>query len=243
MGNRRRKAGPPAVVVGHDWGAAIAWHTALLRPDIVRGVAGVSVPPMPRGPVPPMSDARERFGEDFYQVYFQQPQAAEAELAKDIPTTFRKVLAGTPTGEGSFLGRFAVPESLPGWLTEADIATFTGQFATTGFTGGLNWYRNLDRNWELTAAWQDAPIVPPALYVIGEHDFVRNVCPPGHAGKSRTRPRPARSSTYRTAATGHSKNVRRRSTRLFSTSSTACRGPGTAPHRLPYEPLLPDHSG
>ncbi|MFJ3949250.1 alpha/beta fold hydrolase [Streptomyces libani] len=167
-----------AVVVGHDWGAAIAWHTALLRPDIVRGVAGVSVPPMPRGPVPPMSDARERFGEDFYQVYFQQPQAAEAELAKDIPTTFRKVLAGTPTGEGSFLGRFAVPESLPGWLTEADLATFTGQFATTGFTGGLNWYRNLDRNWELTAAWQDAPIVPPALYVIGEHDFVRSVCPP-----------------------------------------------------------------
>ncbi|UYB39989.1 alpha/beta hydrolase [Streptomyces sp. Je 1-4] len=167
-----------AVVVGHDWGAAIAWHTALLRPDLVRGVAGVSVPPMPRGPVPPISDARERFGEDFYQVYFQQPQAAEAEPAKDIPTTFRKVLAGTPTGEGSFLGRFAVPESLPGWLTEADIATFTGQFATTGFTGGLNWYRNLDRNWELTAAWQDAPIVPPALYVIGEHDFVRSVCPP-----------------------------------------------------------------
>ncbi|MCR8578195.1 alpha/beta fold hydrolase [Streptomyces sp. Isolate_219] len=177
-----------AVVVGHDWGAGIAWHAALLRPDVVRGVAGVSVPPIPRGPVPPMSDARERFGEDFYQVYFQQPHVAEAELSKDIPTTFRKLLAGTRTatgegegegeGDGSFLGPFTAPASLPGWLTEADIATFTGQFATTGFTGGLNWYRNLDRNWELTAAWQDAPILPPALYISGERDFVRRVCPP-----------------------------------------------------------------
>ncbi|MFJ4528562.1 alpha/beta fold hydrolase [Streptomyces nigrescens] len=171
-----------AVVVGHDWGAMVAWNTALIRPDVVRGVVGISVPPLPRGPVPPMAAARERFGEDFYQVYFQQPHVAEAELSKDIPATLRKVLAGTRKaageGAGGFLGPFAEPDVLPGWLTEADLATFAGQFSTSGFTGGLNWYRNLDRNWELTTAWQDAPITPPSLYLSGERDSVRGIYPP-----------------------------------------------------------------
>ncbi|MFF9785782.1 MULTISPECIES: alpha/beta fold hydrolase [Streptomyces] len=70
------------------------------------------------------------------------------------------------------------PSLLPGWLTEADLATFAGQFSTSGFTGGLNWYRNLDRNWELTTAWQDAPITPPSLYLSGERDSVRGIYPP-----------------------------------------------------------------
>ncbi|MFI1496924.1 alpha/beta fold hydrolase [Streptomyces platensis] len=171
-----------AVVVGHDWGAMVAWNTALIRPDVVRGVVGISVPPLPRGLVPPMAAARERFGEDFYQIHFQQPHVAEAELSKDIPATFRKVLAGpraaTGGGQGGFLGSFTEPETLPGWLTETDIATFAAQFATTGFTGGLNWYRNLDRNWELTTAWQDTPITPPSLYISGERDGVRSIYPP-----------------------------------------------------------------
>jgi pimeloyl-ACP methyl ester carboxylesterase len=149
-----------SVVVGHDWGAMVAWNTALLRPDVVRGVAGVSVPPLPRGPVPPLVDTLERFGEDFYQNYFQRPGVADAEMAKDVAATLRKTYAGAP-------------DALPGWLSEADLATFVDQFTASGFTGPINWYRNLDRNWELTAAWQDAPITPPALYISGERDIVR----------------------------------------------------------------------
>ena len=64
------------------------------------------------------------------------------------------------------------PAELPGWLTEADIGYFAGQFAASGFTGGLNWYRNLDRNWELTSAWHGAPVTPPALFIAGERDGV-----------------------------------------------------------------------
>jgi pimeloyl-ACP methyl ester carboxylesterase len=166
-----------AVVVGHDWGAMVAWNTALLRPGVVRGVVGVSVPPLPRGPVPPLVDTRERFGEDFYQNYFQRPGIADAELAKDVAATLRKTFASLPAtqapGGPGFLNRFAEPATLPDWLGDSDLATFVDQFTASGFTGGINWYRNLDRNWELTAAWQDASITPPALYISGERDIVR----------------------------------------------------------------------
>src|SRR5260370_5621391 len=76
-----------AVVVGHDWGAPVAWHTALLRPDRVRGVSGLSVPYRPRGTASPIAAMRAGLGEGFYQVYFQQPGVAEAELERDVRTT------------------------------------------------------------------------------------------------------------------------------------------------------------
>src|SRR3954454_18003659 len=71
-----------AVVVGHDWGAPVAWHTALLRPDRVRGVVGLSVPYRPRGSASPLAAYRAAFGEGFYQLYFQTPGVAEAEFAR-----------------------------------------------------------------------------------------------------------------------------------------------------------------
>jgi pimeloyl-ACP methyl ester carboxylesterase len=147
-----------AVVVGHDWGSAVAWNTALMRPDVVRGVVGVSVPPLPRGPLPPLTVARERFGEGFYQIYFQEPGVADVALGKDVEATLRSIYGsegGTP------------------WFTEDELATFVGAFTETGFTGPLNWYRNIDRNWELMAPWQDARITPPSLYISGEKDIVR----------------------------------------------------------------------
>ena len=175
-----------AVVVGHDWGSMVAWQTALLRPDIVRGVVGVSVPPLPRGSLPPLTVTRQRFGDGFYQNYFQEPGVADAVLGKDITATLRRTYAGVPnpSPEPGFLGLFAEPETLPSWLTAEDLATFVDQFTASGFTGGLNWYRNLDRNWELTAAWQDAPITPPSLYISGENDAVRTFYPMDEAARA-----------------------------------------------------------
>jgi pimeloyl-ACP methyl ester carboxylesterase len=171
-----------AVVAGHDWGAPVAWHTALLRPDRVRGVIGLSVPYRPRGSAAPIATMRARISEAFYMVYFQQPGAADAELASDIPVTFRKLLFSAsgdgpgglplvPPG-GGFLDICVDPPELPGWLTTGDIDVFAAEYAAAGFTGGLNWYRNLDRNWELTAAWHGAPITVPALYLAGDRDLV-----------------------------------------------------------------------
>jgi pimeloyl-ACP methyl ester carboxylesterase len=171
-----------AVVAGHDWGAPVAWAVAQMRPDKVRGVIGMSVPHRPRSSRPPVASMRRLFGEGFYMVRFQQPDAPEAELDRDRAATFRRMLYAisgdgpTPPliapDDGGFLDTLPEPEKLPGWLTEADIATYVEEYADSGFTGPINWYRNLDRNWELTAAWHRAPIGPPALYIAGDRDLV-----------------------------------------------------------------------
>jgi pimeloyl-ACP methyl ester carboxylesterase len=176
----------PAVVVGHDWGAAVAWHTAQMRPDRVRGVVGLSVPFRQRPQTPPLRLLRAAVGEGFYQFYFQHPGVADAELAWNVHSTFRRLLysasadgqlsspgllAVVPPGRG-FLDILTEPEVLPDWLDESDVDTFTSEFEPTGFTGGLNWYRNLDRNWELTGPWRGALVQAPALYVAGDRDLV-----------------------------------------------------------------------
>jgi epoxide hydrolase A/B len=173
---------PGAVVVGHDWGAPVAWHTALLRPDLVRGVAGLSVPPARRLPVPPLSAIRRRFGAQFYQLYFQRP-GVEADFTADPAESFRRILYGISgdhpevraltVPEGSrFFDDWTGPATLPGWLTDADIASYVTEFAESGFTGPLNWYRNIDRNWSLTSPWDGALITPPALFLGGDRDPV-----------------------------------------------------------------------
>ncbi|WP_033347946.1 alpha/beta fold hydrolase [Kitasatospora aureofaciens] len=180
-----------AVVVGHDWGAPVAWATAALRPDLVRGVAGLSVPPLPVGGPPPLRAARENFGDGFYQLYFQEPGRADAELAADIKSSLRRILCGVqPDGvprpwivpEGkALLDTVPEPEELPDWLTDADLDAFTADYARHGgqaFTGGLNWYRNLDRNAELLAAFTGVTVEVPALYVAGEQDLVNAMVPP-----------------------------------------------------------------
>jgi pimeloyl-ACP methyl ester carboxylesterase len=182
---------PSAVVAGHDWGAPVAWHTALLRPDRVRGVIGLSVPYRPRGSRRPIPAMRQALGDGFYMVYFQQPGVAEAELSRDPRQTFIRLLysasgdgpAGVPVvpSGGGFLDICAEPPpaagqpgtpDLPAWLTSEDIDTFVAEYQDSGFTGPLNWYRNLDRNWELTAAWHHAPVTVPALYLAGDRDLV-----------------------------------------------------------------------
>lgn len=168
-----------AVVVGHDWGAPVAWHTALLRPDRVRGVLGLSVPLERRSKRPPTAALARRFGPQHYILHFQEPGPADAELGADPRTALRRLLAAT-SGAGSpsapmvsdagFVASLPEPAQLPEWLTEEDLDTYAAVFAG-GFTGGLNWYRNLDRNWELMAAWRDARVSPPARYLAGEHDL------------------------------------------------------------------------
>jgi pimeloyl-ACP methyl ester carboxylesterase len=171
-----------AVIVGHDWGAPVAWNAALMRPDRFRAVIALSVPYAPRGGTPPTRAMERAAGDSFmYMLYFQQPGVAEAELEQDVRATMRRVLygisgdappvPGLPRG-AKFLDALAEPSALPAWLSEADLDFYTGEFARTGFRGGLSWYRNLDRTWELMAAYQGARITRPALFVGGQRDMV-----------------------------------------------------------------------
>jgi pimeloyl-ACP methyl ester carboxylesterase len=169
-----------ATVVGHDWGAPVAWHTALLRPDRVRGVLALSVPLERRSSRPPTEGLARRFGPHHYMLHFQEPGVADAELGADPRAFLRRMLTATsgsgrpsaPQVRTGFLDGMPEPAALPGWLTEEDLDVYAAAFTPRGFTGGLNWYRNLDRNWALTAPWRDARVTPPARYLAGEFDLV-----------------------------------------------------------------------
>jgi len=169
-----------AVIIGHDWGAPVAWHAAMFRPDVFTKVAGLSVPPPFRGRGRPLESLREGGITDFYWQYFQTPGIAEAEFERDVASTMRLVLgrgvsdpAALHIAEGKgFLGNISPVVKLPDWLSEADIAYFAEVYRKSGFRGGLNWYRNLDRNWDLTAPWQGAQIHQPSLFVAGSKDSV-----------------------------------------------------------------------
>ncbi len=175
-----------AVIVGHDWGAPVAWHSALFRPDRFRAVAGFSVPHFPRLPVKPSTRYPETTDAIFYQAYFQPEGVAEAEFERDTTHTIRvfqhmwsaegaaayppQSLLASRTG-GLLAGKTPHP-AMPSWLSEADIAYYAERFRLSGFRGPLNWYRNLDRNWEQMAVWANARITQPSLFMIGEHDPV-----------------------------------------------------------------------
>jgi pimeloyl-ACP methyl ester carboxylesterase len=181
----------PAVIAGHDWGAPVAWHAALLRPDRFHAVIGLSVPFRPRGSVRPSTAMPKTDDAVFYQLYFQAPGVAEAELERDVRGSIRRLLyAGSGEGRraragigdpaavgmvprgGGILSHTVDPTSLPPWLTEADVDVYTGEFTRAGFRGGLNWYRNIDRSWELLAPYAGALVTVPALYVAGDQDLV-----------------------------------------------------------------------
>jgi pimeloyl-ACP methyl ester carboxylesterase len=173
-----------AVIAGHDWGAPVAWHAALLRPDRFRAVIGLSVPFLSRSVVffnpsaaPPTSVMPRRDDAIFYQIYFQTPGVAEAELERDVRQTFLKLLANPKSEspaipwvprDGGWITRRPTAAGLPDWLTEADIDFYASEFKRTGFRGGLNWYRNIDRNWELLAPFAGSKVTVPALYMTGD---------------------------------------------------------------------------
>jgi epoxide hydrolase A/B len=170
-----------AVIIGHDWGAPVAWHAALFRPDIFTAVAGLSVPPPWRGRGRPLDTLREQGITNFYWQYFQEPGAAEREFEQDVDFTMRAVFSKGFSDTGmsqmmqsgmGFLGNREIPRSLPPWISEADVAYFAESYRASGFRGGLNWYRNIDRNWDLTAAWQGAQIRQPSIFIAGSQDEV-----------------------------------------------------------------------
>jgi pimeloyl-ACP methyl ester carboxylesterase len=184
-----------AVVVGHDWGAPVAWYSALMRPDVFRAVAAMSVPyTPPTGGFPEGVTIGELMrqmaaGREYYRLYFQEPGVAEADLERDVEATVRGFLYSIsgdvvadgvhsegwdghfPMGE-SFTQQLAQPTVLPAWLSAVDLAYYVSELERSGFRGGLNWYRNIDRIPEILAPFLGASIHQPAMYVAGELDQI-----------------------------------------------------------------------
>ena len=173
-----------AVIVGHDWGAPVAWTSALLRPDLFRAVVGMSVPFTPPGKIDLLSALEAEGVTTFYMQYFQTPGVAEAELERDVAASLRRIYF-SGSGDGPERATFGVlapgagvlsntvdPATLPAWLPPEDIAFYAGEFGRAGFRGGLNWYRNLRRSWELLMPWRGCVIRQPSLFIAGARDNV-----------------------------------------------------------------------
>ncbi|GGE13624.1 epoxide hydrolase [Polymorphobacter glacialis] len=175
-----------AIFCGHDWGGMVVWEMALRHPDRVAGVIGVNTPFMPRGPVDPIAGMRAVFGEDMYIVWFQQPGRADAVLAEDPERTIRFFMrkpmetleqyAKRPSAERTLaLGEALKVYDQAGdafqFLSDDEIAAFAETFAATGFTGGINWYRNFTRNWEQSAG-RSEHVAVPSLMIMAENDIV-----------------------------------------------------------------------
>ena len=179
-----------AIVVGHDWGAAIAYRTASFHPERVRAVAGLGVPYLGRGPMPSIQLFRNIYKDSFfYQLYFQEPGVAEAELEADVRTSLRKfyywssaerqiakAVIENPAGPG-LLDRLVDPNPIPGWLTEADLDYYASQFRNSGFRGPLNRYRNSERDFEETAAFDGKPFTHPTAFLAGSLEPVLRMVP------------------------------------------------------------------
>jgi len=175
-----------AVWIGHDWGAAVVWNAPLLHPDRVAAVAALSVPALPRSHAAPTKAWRKTFGENFFYIlYFQEPGVADAELNGDPARTIRRMIGGlrasgdkaaalrmVAPGPDGFIDRLPEPDGLPDWISQDELDHYIAEFSRTGFTGGLNWYRNFDRNWEITPELAGAKISVPCLFIGGTADPV-----------------------------------------------------------------------
>ncbi|KAF9606055.1 hypothetical protein IFM89_022290 [Coptis chinensis] len=164
-------------VVGHDWGAYMAWHLCLFRPDRVKALVNLSVHLFPRNPsASPLVGLRAYYGDDFYMCRIQEPGEMEAEFARvGTETVIKKFLSLRDPGPlliPKETGFGAAPDSLPSWLSEEDVKYFVTKFDKRGFTGGLNYYRAFDLTWELTAPWTGAQVKVPAKFIVGDLDLV-----------------------------------------------------------------------
>lgn len=166
-------------VVGHDWGAIVAWNLCAFRPEKIKALVNLSVAFMPRNQSLWRPDSLKAiYGDDFYVSRFQEPGEIEAQFAQVDTAFLMKMFFASrnpgpliiPKGDG-FSRRSDKDIPLPLWLSEDDIDYYASKFIKTGFTGGVNYYRNMDKNWELTAPWNDVQIKVPTKFIVGDLDL------------------------------------------------------------------------
>ncbi len=174
-----------AILVGHDWGAIVAWHAMLLHPDRFTALVAMSVPYSGRPPQSLVQSLKAAFGDNFFYIlYFQEPGVAEQEfdadprgilsrlyLSPDSPREKPEV-TDPKRAAGGWIPRLGAPKGLPDWLTEADLDYYVNEFKEAGFRGGINYYRNFHRNWETTPQLAAAKISAPVLFIAGDKDIV-----------------------------------------------------------------------
>jgi pimeloyl-ACP methyl ester carboxylesterase len=174
-----------AIIMGHDWGSIVAWNTVLLHPDRFSALVAMSVPYSGRAPESPLISWQNTYGDNFYYIlYHQEPGVAEAEYDADPEGLLSRLYLSPDSprhppqvtdrhrSAGGWIPRMGAPVGLPDWLTRDDLDYFVKQFQAAGFRGGVNYYRNFHRNWEITPQLADARVTVPTLFIAGENDVV-----------------------------------------------------------------------
>ena len=181
-----KKGEEKATIVGHDWGAVVAANTVLLHPERFSSLVLMSVPHRGRAAESPMEAMKARFGDDFFYIlYHNEPDGvADAEYDGNPRGLLSRLYLspGSPReapevtdpkrSAGGWIPRLGAAQGLPGWLTQADLDYYVAQFESSGFRGGVNYYRNIQRNWEITEHLADGKIEVPTLFIAGQKDVV-----------------------------------------------------------------------
>ncbi len=175
-----------AVFAGHDWGGIVVWQYPIYYPARVKGVIGVNTPFLPRPPIDPIMGLRALYGDDMYIVFFQKPGEADAALAKDVRKSFSFFMRKNgPTAEQyaklpKEMRNLALVKAIEGdesafpgepLMPPDELQVFIDTFARTGFTGGINWYRNMTRNW-VESGTMEQRVHVPGLMIMAEDDIV-----------------------------------------------------------------------
>ncbi|XP_039115089.1 epoxide hydrolase A-like [Dioscorea cayenensis subsp. rotundata] len=164
-------------VVGHDWGALLAWQLCLFRPDKVKALVNLSVAYMPRNPaIKPVDYYRSIYGDNYYISRFQEPGVIEAEFDRVSTKQVIKKFYTFRDPAGIFIPKegWISPNDefiLPNWLSEEDVNYISKKFEKSGWSGGVNYYRCLNSNWELTEPWTGAQIKVPTKFIVGDLDL------------------------------------------------------------------------
>ncbi len=174
-----------AILVGHDWGAIVAWHAMLLHPDRFRALVAMSVPYNGRPPQSLVQSLKTVYGDNFFYIlYFQEPGVAEQEFDADPRAILSRLYLSPDSprekpevtdpkrAAGGWIPRLGAPKGLPDWLTKEDLDYVVNEFKEAGFRGGINYYRNFHRNWETTPQLAGAKITAPVLFIAGDKDVV-----------------------------------------------------------------------
>jgi pimeloyl-ACP methyl ester carboxylesterase len=174
-----------AIVAGHDWGALVAWHCVLLHPDRFTALIAMSVPYGGRGEQSLVQQLEAAYGDNFFYIlYFQEPGVAEGEfdadpygilsrlyLSPDSPREAPEV-TDPKASAGGWIPRLGKPTGLPDWLTQEELDYYVSAFEEAGFRGGINYYRNFHRNWEITPQLTGVEVKQPVQFIAGEKDIV-----------------------------------------------------------------------
>jgi pimeloyl-ACP methyl ester carboxylesterase len=172
-----------AILIGHDWGAMVAWHAMLLQPKRFTALVAMSFPYTGRGQQSLVQGLQRTLGDNFnYVLYFQEPGVAEKEFDADPRGILSRLNLSTDSPReaptitnpkrvaGGMIGRLGAAKELPSWLTQADLDYYVNEFKEAGFRGGINYYRNLQRNWDTTPQLAGAKITQPVLFISGDKE-------------------------------------------------------------------------